>query len=324
MLSYNRRGAESLQHKNNRLGDAPPNVAFIGLALAPPQRLRSAGHREPMNELAAKWRRLPQQQKTCFEEKAIVMSDSRARTTRSGLSNCTSASDLPPDHEAYLSSRQKKRLGQRRLDASLQHVAAHSVWNHGLALSDHMTPLKSSFVLDDLNSKNLTEAVEQVFAFDREVVQNNVTSEELLKPCWSDCGGLCKRSKHYDVVEKLTRSLQDNLSSGKLDTQATLLRFELASTEASSFGRSVVAKENDCSLSQRTVWYFLGCTCKRPLSHVLLQMFDAGAEALNFRVKNGLPEILTSQQLLEFLVTKRGGQCGNITATFHTFSTPFV
>ena len=262
-----------------------------------------AQHGDTMPQLAEQWRCLSPTTRRRYEEKAAQMSQDRAAMANHGLDRQAKA-ELGKLELSTLSERQKKRMNQKRLDGTLQKVACHPGWNAGLGLSDHMSPLRASFVDENLDEKAAAQEVDRVFSYDRTVVPNTCTSTDLVKPCCSLYGGVCCKSKFYDVVRHCTNQLQIHLKNEKLDDKVCLLHFE-------HDGQAAPSSSSRAAHPSFGVWCVLGCTVLRPLSHVLHKMFPEHPGALQFSLKNGMPDMVTSQQLVQSIAMRLESEHGS-------------
>lgn len=233
-----------------------------------------------------------------YAEKADRMSAARRVVLRTGLgaedsSACETAEAQP------LSASQVRRTRQKRLDTTLNKVVSHCAWQSGLALSDHMAPLRADLVVDDMKESEVSDEVERIFGFDRAEIENTATTEDLKSPCWTSYGGLCEKSQTYKVVKTLSTQLQSFLKDKKLDACVTLLCFELCSADD---GSDILCDDSH--------WFLLGCTICRPLTHVLLKLFPERLCGLTFSKKDGVPDVVTSQQFLNCLVLQHERAAG--------------
>ena len=249
----------------------------------------------PIKEITRRWHALSPASKQRYSEKAACLSQSRQKASSAAFN--VDKQELEDANSEALSASQMKRLGQRRVDKSLRMVKDHPVWLSGFGLADHISPLRADLVDNNLTANQVGEEIDKIFAFDRNIVNNTVTSADLLKPCWSSHGGLCCKSQHFEVVEQMMRQLQDNLKQSALDSDVVMLHFQCEQTAAASSSTERPLQD------VQSMWALLGCTVKRPLSHVLMKLFAFRRAGFTFSIKGALPDVTTSQQLLDSLVS---------------------
>lgn len=261
------------------------------------------GEDDAMKDLSRQWRSVSPQTKRRYEEKAAQMTQERNIISKCGLDRADESelASTCGSQSGVLSDAQRKRMDQKRLDATLSKLADHSAWSFGLGLSDHQHPLRAKFVKQDLNASQASVEVEEIFGYNRDIVENQVTSNDLLRPCWTLFGGLCKKSKYYPLAVHMTNQLQVHLKAAKLDTTAALLHF------GSGSGSEVEASSSSSTAPRNFLdtWCLLGCTVCRPETHVLIKLTQQRPSCFEFSMtSDGDPDLLTSQQLFQALARK--------------------
>ena len=103
-------------------------------------KVGSVEHKAFQKELSAKWAAMSADTKASFHSQAYEESQAKARLGGSLLNDNA--------QEEILSKPQTKRLGQKRLDASLSAISSHKAWSQGLRLASHVSALKPELVLD--------------------------------------------------------------------------------------------------------------------------------------------------------------------------------
>lgn len=263
-----------------------------------PELVRRGEHLT-MPELSQRWRSLCARTKQSFEQKAREASAARKVLSDQGLDRVgegTLEQQEIKEQMRVLSSRQKQRARRDRVTVSLNKIVEHPAWKSGLALSDHISPLRSDFVTaatGTLTARQVSDEIDRIFKFDDQVIENAATSDEWKVPCWSNCGGLCAKSRSYALVKTWETQFQSVLKERKLDTSVSLMRVELCRPD-----RGVSSEATfPCQ------WYLLGCAIYRPLTHVLIKLVEEQESALSFCIKDAKIYVCTSHQMFASLAS---------------------
>ena len=253
--------------------------------------------------VAGAWRNLSEEEKAHYRAKAIEVQGQRSVIARTPLNEAP-----PPPEEgaeaAHLSTSQRKRLNQSRLDGALAQVAHHPAWQAGLGLSDHISGLRSSMVdltlaeTDGGAASKLEGAIQNFFGYDQRIL-NNPQLPPFDRACMVPNGGVCSSSPLHPYVAKLVEQLDSFLSYiGKL-SQRVVIKFTLNHSE--SAGR--------ISDSTRPMWFALGCTARKPKAHILISLdLQRVDSCLTIHAVDGVPQLQTSHQLFHRLLWKHRSQ----------------
>ena len=159
-----------------------PNLWHAFLALQKGQKLRD--DTEGMSDRYKQWLNNPSRRAQLLE-KATTMAAQRRDLADNTLST-------PVETEA-LSERQKRRLGQARLDKSLSALVNHPAWQQGLLVQDSNAALAGRHVLSDrdITVEQCKEEADDLFQFDGRVVENPSSFPTAFRTCHELHGGLC-------------------------------------------------------------------------------------------------------------------------------------
>ncbi len=203
-------------------------------------------------------------------------------------------SSAAPQEQGFdgLSSSQRKRLGQTKLDSYLAKVHDHPAWNSGLEISSQNWPLKEALILED-NLEDCKAGVDRVFAYDSQIDFNPEPMPAFPSVCHERCGGVCCNSATFASVDACIRQLDGFLAFYDLDRPGTLLRFAV-DLDGSSQGVPAPAE-----------FYLLGAVAKKPLLHVLARLEEHPGEigAFKLAVKGRALDLTTAHRLADKLLS---------------------
>ena len=123
-------------------------------------------HKQRQKQLSEEWAQMSAEEKAVFSTQAH---------SENGQKHDVSSQTLDKDVAAeQLSYSQKKRLGQRRLDASLRAIACHPAWSHGLQLANHISALKPELVKDLQGANAARVEIKDAFSYDERFLDINL------------------------------------------------------------------------------------------------------------------------------------------------------
>ncbi|CAE7291626.1 unnamed protein product, partial [Symbiodinium sp. KB8] len=176
-------------------------------------RIGKDGANSLHKEIAARWRALSPRDKARFKVRAEEMHAQREQLMKEPLSR------RKPD-SLELTQAQVQRLGNKRLDSTLQQVSDHDVWKKGLGLWDHVSALRKDHVLP--LADDATARFQSMFSYDGVVTPNGaIPSYE--HPCVCHGGGVCRRHDLYEHVARITTQFDSILVQHKLAVSEPLL-----------------------------------------------------------------------------------------------------
>eukprot|EP00435_Cladocopium_sp_Y103_P048169 s714_g14.t1 len=218
-------------------------------------KIGTEDYKQKQKSICEEWNRLTEAEQKRFESIAAEQSATRKQYSSKPLSEQTAADDIGAgngaDGAGNLSSAQRVRLGQQRLDCSLEKLANHKVWKSGLGILSHIGALDPSRV-SDIDPAEAAAAIGPDFSYDKIPVANPAENPALHRPCCDVYPGCCRRETHWASVMKCVQQLQTGLENKKAATGCTLLKLVL-----------------NCGDSVFRTWHMLGCVSLRPLVHVL-------------------------------------------------------
>ena len=182
-----------------------------------------------------------------------------------------------------LTQAQVQRLGNKRLDSTLQQVSDHDVWKKGLGLWDHVSALRKDHVLP--LADDATARFQSMFSYDGVVTPNGaIPSYE--HPCVCHGGGVCRRHDLYEHVARITTQFDSILAQHKLAVSEPLLL--------------CIAPEAALSDTEdpEPSWLMMGCVSRRPIVHYVLPLWKSGPCSLQLLLDRGLPKISTVHRIV--------------------------
>ena len=206
-----------------------------------------AMHKEIMNE----WRALSERERAIYDAVAERQQESRMQETKKTLKEVASAEFDDPS----LSSAQKRRLGQKQLNHSLQALSSHPVWQSGLSIANHVAALRPALVQNVDPASSLLEA----FDYLPQPEENPAVMPHMFCSCAEAHPDLCKSAAHYQHVLLMVQQFQRCLEVHKIECMA-LFKMEIDCSQPSGAASS--------QIGFKPLWLLLGCVSKRPLSHV--------------------------------------------------------
>ena len=237
---------------------------------------------EEKGSISREWQRATAEEKAEYQRQANSMQAAREEV----LSQSLSKAEL--DEHAGLRKSQIMRLHQPRLGQSIQELARHPVWDSGLKVAGHNSPLKEEHVLLDLSEEDLQQKHKLIFGFDPAVMPNPQPMPTFHRSCQSFCAGLCRCNENFETVVDFIRLFEQSLQARKLSGQPMVLSLQ--------------------PVHGVQQWVFLGCVCKRPmLQHFVVQLWARNSEQLSITVKDGAPQICTMHQVLDTQIRKHVG-----------------
>ena len=242
--------------------------------------------------LGDQWKGLSKEEKAVYQERADEMQAARTALSQTALQSRNAQQEA--DAQSSLSVSQIKRLNGARLEKSLNHVAEHPAWHHGLGLGDHISALRAELVMDCSGNENradLRAEFDAVFGFDTQILSNPKKSPPFLRACVTAHAGLCCAEPHFSVLQKLASEFDTSLHAKKLGTSPSLVRFVSG---------------------DHAVWLLLSAVMRRPVSHVGTQVARTGSE-LRLKLRNGRLQVCTVHQLLRTLLSRHvaGGEAAD-------------
>ena len=262
------------------------------------RRRLSADENSSLNKrMADEWKALPQEQKVFFQQQADETQAARLALAKTALE--TSAME-EADMSERLSLPQIKRLNHTRLDLSLTKISEHSSWNMGLALSDHISALRASLLLDVPNAAalaRLKDEYEACFSYDPAIQQNEKNMPAFLRACCAACAGTCKADAGFETVSKMIQQFHSFLQRHKLGGSPFIASLKPLVEE-----------------SVATSWCVVAIVALRPLCHTLCHMFEEGG-LLRLSLRDGQLHMGTMHQLLRSIVQShlaRAGDAGTL------------
>ena len=106
-------------------------------------RVGTPAYNELLQRVKLEWREMSEERRATFAAQAHTQNLARAMAAKQTLRDIEGTEAAASE---VLSPAQRKRLGQKQLNQSLQALATHPVWDTGLGISDHVAALKSSLV----------------------------------------------------------------------------------------------------------------------------------------------------------------------------------
>ena len=234
------------------------------------------------DSVSRQWQRATAEEKAEYQRQADSMQAAREEV----LSQSLSKTEL--DEHPALRKSQISRLHHARLGHSVQDLSQHPVWDSGLKVAGHNSPLKEEHVLLGLSEEDLQQKHKALFGFDPTVVPNPQRMPTFHRSCRSFCAGLCRCNENFETVVDLVRAFEQSLQARKLSGEPMVLSVQPIHGEKQ--------------------WVFLGCVCKRPmLQHVVVHLWARTPEQLSITVKDGAPQISTMHQILETQIRQHVG-----------------
>ncbi|CAE7224835.1 unnamed protein product, partial [Symbiodinium sp. CCMP2456] len=176
-------------------------------------RIGKDGANSIHKEIAKRWRELSPRGKARFKVRAEEMQAQREQLMKEPLSR------KKPD-SLELTQAQVQRLGNQRLDTTLQQVSDHEVWSKGLGLWDHVSALRKEHVLP--LADDATARFQGMFSYDG-IVTPNAAIPSYEHPCVCSGGGVCRRHDLYEHVASLISQFDSTLVQHKLAVSEPLL-----------------------------------------------------------------------------------------------------
>ncbi|CAE7261835.1 unnamed protein product, partial [Symbiodinium sp. KB8] len=279
------------KRKSKHLEAADDEHAADGLGSSPQLRWDAGeGSKDAENQRALvekdsvsrQWQRATAEEKAEYQRQADSMQAAREEV----LSQSLSKTEL--DEHPALRKSQISRLHHARLGHSVQDLSQHPVWDSGLKVAGHNSPLKEEHVLLGLSEEDLQQKHKALFGFDPTVVPNPQRMPTFHRSCRSFCAGLCRCNENFETVVDLVRAFEQSLQARKLSGEPMVLSVQPIHGEKQ--------------------WVFLGCVCKRPmLQHVVVHLWARTPEQLSITVKDGAPQISTMHQILETQIRQHVG-----------------
>lgn len=164
----------------------------------------------------------------------------------------------------FRSAAQQKRVGQKRLDASLAKLADHPCWGSSLGICSHLGALKPELVDDEIEAEHALQQLQSCFGFSylEDACPNPVDGNpSLFQSCCEKHPGICKSSQFWGKTLKLVQQLEIELEN--LDVSSS------TSSTLISLSISCSKEEYEIAKPLHSSWHMLGCVSKRPLCHIL-------------------------------------------------------
>ena len=225
--------------------------------------------------MAKRWKSLSPEQKARFKAEAATMQAKREELMQAPL---TSGIGQQSAASAGLSRSQRYRLGNARLDTTLQQVSGHPVWQKGLGLWDHISALRKEYILPP--SEDVEREFQRLFAYDAKILANGMLPA-YEQSCISCGGGVCRKHALYEHVHRIV-SLFDGI----------LLQHKLALSRP-ALVRLAPAPATEDMQGPEVLWMIMGCVGRRPIVHCVILLFQNSAGRLQLLVEQCLPKITT-------------------------------
>ena len=256
-------------------------------------RIGSEASKDLNKKVSSEWRELPPQERARFGQKALEMTQARENLKRCPLNwNCVQADEVAVA-DNQLTSAQQKRLNTVRLDPTLAQVTEHKAWSAGFGIADHFCALKACHVRTDLTDDDIKEKFTALFGYDTHASQNPAPMSVFQRSCVVQNGGVCAAASDFKFISKLVDQFDSVFTAHKLGGDPFMVHFSYNVRRWVSCDAAAAAM-NQPSISE---WVLVGCVAKRPKSQVLLRLYQSSESTFSFRVKDGLPDLLTSHQL---------------------------
>ena len=254
-------------------------------------RVGASATNEIQGDIATQWKRLSAQEKFKFKAEAGRMQAKRDELMQQPLGDQQAAEGSG----SGLTYAQKHRLGNARLDKTLQQVSEHAVWRKGLGIWDHVSALRKEHVMS--SAEDIETLFQNIFAYDGKIILNE-QMPSYQQSCISCGGGVCRQHALYHDVSRVVSQFDGILLQQKL----VMSRPALVAITPDSTG--------DVEPSEAT-WMIMGCVGRRPIVHIVMILWKSDANSFQLSMENGRPKITTLHRAALSMLRKYEASGGN-------------